>query len=379
MKRILFITPALPAATDSGAAHRSHYLLTELQKLAEVHVCTCSPIGIPHEKAAAFAKHTTYLGNIPLPQRFSYSLKIHDLKFPLMETLKKRGYDYLFVRYLHSAYWLNLLHEQNLILDCDDCQLELLQQIRDQCWGLNKLLATFFFKKFQPKYQASIAQIPRVIYARQPPMLQPAANMAVIPNRIQAPAVTPGRSPAQASEGRHVTVLFVGYLGYPPNFLGLDDFIKHSWPRIVSEIPGIRLKVVGARLPGRFSKRWSRAENVELCGFVPSLEDVYANVDFCISPVSIGSGTHIKILESLGRGKTMVISKRSHRGFEEAFKDGESLLVARDFEDFSGKVCDLARNAALRESLSARGLQVVQQSFAYDRSTPSVFADLLAG
>src|SRR5262245_2199030 len=69
MKKILFITPALPAATDSGAAHRSHYLLTELQKLAEVHVCTCSPVGIPHDRAKSFATHTTYLGNIPIPRR----------------------------------------------------------------------------------------------------------------------------------------------------------------------------------------------------------------------------------------------------------------------------------------------------------------------
>jgi spore maturation protein CgeB len=74
-----------------------------------------------------------------------------------------------------------------------------------------------------------------------------------------------------------------------------------------------------------------------------------------------------------------VISKRSHRGFEEALKDGECLLVAQDAEDFSKKVCELAGNAQLRKSLAARGLEVVKRSFAYDRSTPSVFADLLAG
>jgi glycosyltransferase involved in cell wall biosynthesis len=379
MTRILFITPALPVATDSGAAHRSHYLLTELQKIAEVHVCTCSPIGIPHDRATAFASHTTYLGNIPLPRRFSYSLKTHDVKFPLMESLRKRGYDYLFVRYLHSAYWLNLLQDKNLILDCDDCQMELLQQIREQSWGLNRLLAKSFMKRFEPKYRASIARIPRVIYARQSSMLPPAPNVAIVPNRILGSAATSSRAPDQTPQHRQVTVLFVGYLGYPPNFLGLDEFIKHSWPSIVREVPGIRLKVVGANLPGRFARRWTRAQDVELCGFVPRLEDVYADVDFCISPVSIGSGTHIKILESLSRGLTMVISTRSHRGFEEAFKDGECLFVARDSKDFSRKVCDLARDARLRESLSARGLEIVRQCFAYDRSTPSVFANLLAG
>jgi glycosyltransferase involved in cell wall biosynthesis len=379
MKRILFITPALPAPTDSGAAHRSHYLLTELQKLAEVHVCTCSPIGIPHDKAKAFSKHTTYLGNVALPRRFSYSMKSHDVKFPLIETLVKRGYDYIFVRYLHSAYWLNLLQQQNLILDCDDCQLELLQQIREQTWGINRWLAASFFKRLKPRYQETISKIPRVIYARDSAMLKPAPNVAVIPNRILASGATLSCTANKASQRSHVNVLFVGYLGYPPNFLGLDEFMKHSWPSIVKEIPGIRLRVVGANLPGRFARRWSRFDNVDLRGFVPSLKDVYADVDFCISPVSIGSGTHIKILESLGRGMTMVISKRSHRGFEEAFKDGECLLVARDFEDFSRKVCDLARNAGLRGSLSARGLQVVKQSFAYDCSTPSVFTDLLTG
>jgi glycosyltransferase involved in cell wall biosynthesis len=341
-------------------------------------VCTCSPDGIDHDRATAFAKHTTYLGNIPLPRRFSYSLKHHDVKFPLMETLRRRDYDYIFVRYLHSAYWLKLLHEPNLILDCDDCQLELLQQIREQTWGLPRLLAKSFMKRFEPVYQASISRIPRVIFARQSAMLPQAPNVAVIPNRILAPAVTQTHLNDQPPRHGRVTVLFVGYLGYAPNFRGLDEFIKRSWPSIVKEVPGIRLKVVGANLPDRFARRWSRAENVELCGFVPNLEDVYADVDFCISPISIGSGTHIKILESLGRGLTMVISKRSHRGFEEAFKDGECLLVAQDFKDFARKVCDLARNTQLRESFSAKGRQVVNQSFAYDRSTPSVFADLVA-
>jgi glycosyltransferase involved in cell wall biosynthesis len=379
MKKILFITPALPAASDSGGAHRSRYLLTELQKVADVHVCTCAPDGIDHDKASAFSRHTTYLGNIPLPRKFSFSLKDHDRKFPLMETLRKRNYDHIFVRYLHSAYWLKLLQEPNLILDCDDCQLEILQQIREQTWGLPRILAKSFMKRFEPVYQSSISRIPRVIFSKQSAMLPPAPNMAVIPNRILAPAVPPARSNDQTSRrARPVTVLFVGYLGYAPNFRGLDEFIKRSWPSIVKEIPDIRLKVVGAGLPGLFARRWSRAANVELCGFVPNLEDVYADVDFCISPISVGSGTHIKILESLGRGLTMVISKRSHRGFEEALKDGESLHVAQDFEDFAKKVCDLARNTQLRESFSARGRQVVNQSFAYDRSTPSVFADLVA-
>ena len=378
-KKILFITPALPVASNSGAAHRSHYLLTELQKIAEVHVCTCSPTGIPHGEAKAFAQHTTYLGNIPLPRRFSYSLKSHSLKFPLMETLKRRGYDYIVVRYLHSAYWLSLLEQQNLILDCDDCQLELLQQIRDQSWGLTRLLAKRFFRRLEPRYHASLARIPRVIYARQSSTLPLAPNVTVIPNRILASAAHSGRAVDQASPRRHVTVLFVGYLGYLPNHRGLGEFIKHSWPSIVREVPGIRLKVVGGNLPGWIARRWSRVENVDVCGFVPDLEDVYSDVDICISPVSIGSGTHIKVLESLNRGITMVISKKSHRGFEDAFKDGECLLVARDFDDFSSKVCDLARDARLRGSLGARGLQVVKQSFAYDRSTPSVFADLLAG
>ena len=238
-------------------------------------------------------------------------------------------------------------------------------------------IAASLMKRFKPRYQDSISQIPQVIYARRSTMLPPASNGTVIPNRILAREPTSHRAPDRASGRGPVTGLFVGYLGYPPNHLGLDDFIRHSWPTIVSQVPGIRLRVVGANLPGRFARRWARFENVDLRGFVPSLEDVYADVSFCISPVSIGSGTHIKILESLGRGLTMVISKRSHRGFEDAFKDGESLLVARDHEEFSRKVCELAADAGLRERLSERGLQVVRESFAYDGKTPSVFADLL--
>lgn len=379
MKKILFISPTIPEASDSGGAHRSHYLFTELRQIAEVHVCTCSPTGIPHDKAKKFAEHNIYLGNIPIPRRFSFSLERHRLAFPLMEALKKRDYDYIFVRYLHSAYWLNLLQHESLILDCDDCQLELLQQMREHCSGMTKLLAWYYLKKFASKYQECISRIPLVIYARHSPLARSAPNAVVIPNKVLRSAAS-DRAIEQRPRQRHTTVLFVGLLSYPPNHFGLDQFIKHSWPNVLEEVPDVRLKVVGAKLPKRFARKWSRVANVDVCGYVPSLDDVYADVDFCISPVSVGSGTHIKVLESLSRGKTMVVSTRSHRGFEETLKDGESLLVARDFKDFARKVCDLVKDVPLRERLSQMGRSIVEQSFTYDASTrSSMLADLLVG
>jgi len=75
-----------------------------------------------------------------------------------------------------------------------------------------------------------------------------------------------------------------------------------------------------------------------------------------------------------------VVSTRSHRGFEETLKDGESLLVARDFKDFARKVCDLVKDVPLRERLSQMGRSIVEQSFTYDASTrSSMLADLLVG
>jgi len=45
------------------------------------------------------------------------------------ELLNKTKYDYIFVRYYLTAYWLGPIGLNNIIIDCDDCLIETNKQI----------------------------------------------------------------------------------------------------------------------------------------------------------------------------------------------------------------------------------------------------------
>lgn len=110
----------------------------------------------------------------------------------------------------------------------------------------------------------------------------------------------------------------------------------------------IKCKVVGKGMKKQFPSNY---KNVEICDYVPSLTELMVNAMAFISPIFSGSGTKIKIAESLMYGKKILGTKESFFGYETEFMDYEICNNATDFlsainrlnpnEKFFGKNRDL--------------------------------------
>lgn len=357
MKKILFICPKIPEANASGAEHRSHMFYNELKKLGVVHVLTTNPSGIDHLKAKSFSRDNFYLGNIPVNWKLPLSLKPAKDNPKFLDITDKNKYDFIVVRYFLKAYWLNLFENEKLILDCDDCYLELMHQSVERSSGLMKILRLWLYRYFEPRYSKKLNSLSHVIFARKSAQLVWRDNFHIMPNRL----FSVESSPSFERRASKFTVLFVGVLNYPPNWSGLDDFIKHVWPLVTKEIADAELKIVGAFLSPKLKNKWSKVKGVNVCGFVENIADVYSGVDISISPVNIGSGTHIKVLESLSKGVPMVISSRSHRGYESTIVENECVLVAQNHQDYAHKICQLASNSFFYEKMAKNGYDAVVQ------------------
>lgn len=121
---------------------------------------------------------------------------------------------------------------------------------------------------------------------------------------------------ASAHDANHC-MLFVGNK-YPPNTIGLMQFLEKSWPYIRSRVPDATLFVVGT-----VADDLSDApEGVNILGKVPDIDPIYEDVALVINPVEFGSGLNIKSVEALCHGRCLVTTDFGLRGLD--VQEGEA-------------------------------------------------------
>ncbi|MCL8208181.1 MAG: glycosyltransferase family 4 protein [Actinomycetia bacterium] len=138
------------------------------------------------------------------------------------------------------------------------------------------------------------------------------ADAAWLRARGVAPRVVPNGVPEIRPLGWQDPrqLLFVGNLAYPPNRLGLADFLRRVWPELARA--GYRLTAVGRGTEG------IRAPGVAGKGWVPDVRPYYAAAGAVVAPIRVGAGTPTKVLEALAFGRPVVAWAEGVGGLTEA-------------------------------------------------------------
>ncbi|MBI5094604.1 MAG: glycosyltransferase [Candidatus Hydrogenedentes bacterium] len=192
-------------------------------------------------------------------------------------------------------------------------------------------------------------------------------SCSVLPNVPILPASDGQRFASE--KPNQPNILFVGDLGFSSNAHGLSRFLERVWPRLHEAAPELKLRIVG-RLPDGESAsiaRWRRVPNVELVGFVEDLGVEYERALFTVAPIYWGGGTKIKVIESLGRGKTCVVTPHSLYGLGPHVRHGESLLCAPSDAEFADACLNLTRSEDLRQRLALKGRHTIHEYFSVAR------------
>jgi succinoglycan biosynthesis protein ExoO len=164
-----------------------------------------------------------------------------------------------------------------------------------------------------------------------------------------------------ASPGDSDTILFVAS-NTLPNADGLRWFIDNVWGRIRASRSDVRFLVAG-------SVAWSYApavQGVEYLGIVSDLRRLYERAAVIVSPLRVGSGLKVKLIEGLGWGKAMVVTPTSVRGVEQIV--GNAVLVAETADAFATNVLCLLESEAMRRRYAEAALHVANTRFAKEAS-----------
>jgi len=192
--------------------------------------------------------------------------------------------------------------------------------------------------------------------------LKPRAKIITV--GLDFPAVIPESS--RAVEKKWVLIVASGN---PLNIYSVQHFIDNVWAKIVVDLPGSTLRIVGG-----IGKALDCQESigVEIAGYVPDLTSEYADATIVINPVIAGTGLKIKSLEALAHGKALVSTPAGVEGLPE--KDGTLFLVGNDDVQLASHIKELLLNDSLCNRLQQHAI-----AYACDNLSPEKIYSSLDG
>jgi glycosyltransferase involved in cell wall biosynthesis len=175
-----------------------------------------------------------------------------------------------------------------------------------------------------------------------------------------------GATPYSACDGRGedgATTLFVGNLAHFPNV----DAVSFFWDAILPEIErlhaGARFVVAGRSVPPALQALHD-GQSCIITGPIPDLAPIYATASLVVVPMRLGSGTRIKVLEALARGKAMVSTSIGIEGID--LRPGIDVIVADEPKAFAQTCARLLGDAAARRRLGRMARERVLDRYGWD-------------
>jgi GT2 family glycosyltransferase len=154
-------------------------------------------------------------------------------------------------------------------------------------------------------------------------------------------------------------LLFVGGFAHQPNEDAVAWFIEEILPIVIKSLPNCRLKIVGSKAPQWLMEL--QHPNVEVLGWVESLDEIYLKSRLSIAPLRYGAGVKGKVGESLSMSTPMVLTDIAAEGLY--LEDAKHALIANNPEDFANAIIQLMTDDSLWTSISVLGKAHIEEKF----------------
>jgi glycosyltransferase involved in cell wall biosynthesis len=350
MKKTLLLCNFHPLASQFGSTMRTMNFVSFFRNFGLVDLCYNESGSMDKTERSPFSNEYfldkmdfpgglrdhlfRFLKGVPYPIR-----EYRNESQKLLKSLIRSGdYDYILVRYIHSAGAPNRLTSaapQRIIVDFDDIMsnslyesffypsTEILKKLLRQ---LNKKLLWSYERRFL-RFGASLfcSEKDRVTVAREKNK-----NTFVVPNVYDD--ISFGECKFEDGFWNSNILLFVGALNYVANIEGLKWFLTSIYEELRKKHSDLRLLVVGRASAREVRDLCERTQGVELHADVPDIKEYYRRCRAVVVPLLAGGGTRIKILEAALAGRPILATPVGAEGLD--FKDGRDLLLFENAGEF---------------------------------------------
>jgi glycosyltransferase involved in cell wall biosynthesis len=151
-------------------------------------------------------------------------------------------------------------------------------------------------------------------------------------------------------------LVFYGSFSWFPNLDALDFLLGEIWPYIKLHRSDLRLKIAGRAIPHCIKKY--NLEGVDIVGEVASMGDFVHSSDIVLSPVRIGGGTRLKILEAMAWGRPVISTAIGLEGNDALV--GSAVRIANSPHQFLSEIEYLLDNSSAWDDCVNNALHYIE-------------------
>ncbi len=196
--------------------------------------------------------------------------------------------------------------------------------------------------------------------------LAPGLEVTVVPNGVDLDFLRPGVVHPQPDMVEHALV-FTGKMDYRPNVDGVLWFVETVLPLVQASVPAVHFYAVGQQPHARLAALAAHPA-VTVTGRVPDVRPYIAGAGVYVTPLRIGGGTRLKVLEAMAMGQAMVSTRLGCDGFP--FVHGREVLFADEPAEFADAVVRLLQNRGQAATLGKAARAYVEQHYGWDAIVP---------
>lgn len=188
-------------------------------------------------------------------------------------------------------------------------------------------------------------------------------GVSVIPNGVN----TTDYADARVDRGGwddEIELLFLGSYSYYPNEEAALTMINELVPELRARGRSVRLKLVGRQPTPAMLEAAGGDDQIEVTGGVESVVPYLARSSVMVVPLTLGSGTRLKILEAFAAGKPVVSTTKGAEGID--YREGSDLFIADDPAAMADAVIRIWDDRELRDAMRRSALELVERDYSWE-------------
>jgi len=382
-KRLLVVSPTFPYPLVSGGKQRVFYVLRELARRFDITLLSLAEVGDDTPAARDALSFLSALETVPIRQNRLAQLLRVGLRIPQWllgapaEVLVKRtpaldaaytamlmsgDFDAVLIEYSQLLHLVTPAKDVGLLVAVTAHDVSFVSQQRKAevssgFWRWFWMREARLMKAHEMRgwRRADLVFAMSDTDRQQIQGLLPEVQVHSMPNGVDTPSLQPLPESAEPS------LIFVGWMRHFPNQDAVRWLFSDIWPLIRQGHPQVRLKLAGGGLPDDLQRVAAQDERVEYLGFVDDIAAAVGSATLSLVPIRVGSGSRLKILESMALATPVVSTRVGSEGI--AATDGEHLVLADRPEEFADAVINLLGDQARRQALAERARSLVEEVY----------------
>jgi glycosyltransferase involved in cell wall biosynthesis len=384
--KILWVNAVFLHPTTKGGQIRTLGMLTELHKRHEIHYVAfenaAEPEGVqrageystraypvahrvPSRRSAAFAAQVVRNLVSPLPLAVS-RYQSAEMATVVRELRLKHQFDSIVCDFLFPA--PNLENLEECVLFEHNVETAIWQRhaatardpVRRLYFGVQaKRMLTY--EREVCRQVARVIAVSEVDAAKIQEMFE-ASPVAHVSTGVDVAQFTPEKPREPALD-----LVFIGSMDWMANIDGVEYFTEEILPIIHRERPACNFTVVGRRPTPRILQYAREDPRIRVTGTVPDVRPYLWDAAVSIVPLRIGSGTRLKIYESMAARVPVVSTTVGAEGLE--IHPPHDIRIADTPAEFARQCLELLEDSHGRGELAKAGWELVSSRFSWEQVT----------